>query len=192
MKNPFRSLLHFLAAALLAMLVPAVAAPQNSLQVVEVKTAVGASGVHPGATIRVAALARITPGYHLNDHQPTLDYLIPTEWELEVPSPISVEKTVYPQGELKKFAFSDTRLSVYEGSLTVGALLRVARTARPGVYTLKGKFRYQACNDHACLPPRSVPVTLSVKVVSRGTPLKKLNGDVFNSLEGLEPARKDL
>ena len=192
MQSPSSGLFPFLGAALLAMLAPAVAVPQNSLQVVEVKTVVGASGVHPGATIKVAALARITPGYHLNDHQPTLDYLVPTEWKLEAPSPISVEKTVYPKGELKKFAFSDTRLSVYEGSLTVGALLRVAPAARPGSYALKGNFNYQACNDHACLPPRSVPVTLNVTVVARGTPLKKLNGDVFNSLAGLEPVRNAL
>jgi thiol:disulfide interchange protein DsbD len=186
MKSAFSNALHILSAALLATLVPGMASSQSLLQVVEVKTVLGASGVHPGATIKVAAIARITPGYHINDHQPTLDYLIPTEWKLELPSPIRVEKTVYPKGELKKFAFSDTQLSVYEGSLTVGALLRVAATARPGPYTLKGKFSYQACNEHACLPPKSVPVTLTVNVVARGTPLKRLNAEVFSRLGELK------
>ena len=186
MKSAYSNSLRILCAALLATLVPGMASSQSSLQVVEVKTALGASGVHPGATIKVAALARITPGYHINDHQPTLDYLIPTEWKLEPPGPIRVEKIVYPKGELKKFAFSDTQLSVYEGSLTVGALLRVARTARPGAYALKGVFSYQACNEHACLPPKSVPGTLNVTVVARGTPLKRLNADVFSSLGELK------
>ena len=192
MKSALSGLLHILSAALLATLIPGMAAPQNSLQVVEVKTVLGADGVQPGMTTKVAAVARIAPGYHINDHKPTLDYLIPTEWKLELPSQVSVEKVVYPKGELKKFAFSETPLSVYEGSLTVGALLRVARTARPGAYTLNGKFNYQACNDHACLPPKSVPVALNVNVVRRGTPLKRLNADVFSSLGELEAAHKSL
>jgi DsbC/DsbD-like thiol-disulfide interchange protein len=192
MRSVFSSSSHILCAALLATLAAPMAAPQDSLQVVEVKTVLGADGVRPGKTIKIAALVRIAPGFHINDHKPTLDYLIPTEWKLEPPNSISVERVVYPKGQLKKFAFSDMPLSVYEGSLTVGALLRVAPTVRPGAYTLNGKFNYQACNDHACLPPKSLPVTLSVNVVARGTPLKPLNTNVFSSLGELEPARKSL
>jgi thiol:disulfide interchange protein DsbD len=192
MKSAPLSSLHLLGAALLATLAAGLVAAQNSPQVVEVKTVLGADGVRPGKTIKVAALARIAPGFHINDHQRTLDYLIPTEWRLEPPKQVSVVNVVYPKGELKKFAFSEKQLSVYEGNLTVGALLRVARAASPGVYALKGTFNFQACNDHACLPPRSVPVTLNVKVVGRGRSLKPLNADVFESLGELEPARKKL
>lgn len=151
--------------------------------VVEVKTVMGADGVRPGSSIKVAALANIAPGFHINDNQPTLDYLIPTEWKIEPAAQVSVDKVVYPKGQLKKFAFSDTRLLVYEGALTVGALLKVDRKARPGTYELKGKFHYQACNDHACLPPRSVPVNFAVKVVGRGAAVKRSNADVFNTLQ---------
>jgi len=156
---------------------------QTTGPVVEVKTAIGADGVRPGSNIKVAALASIAPGFHINDHQPTLDYLIPTEWKVEPSGKVSVEKIVYPKGQMKKFAFSDTQLSVYEGALTVGALLKVDRKARPGTYALKGQFKYQACNDHACLPPRSVPVNLVVKVVARGAAVKRTNADVFNNLQ---------
>ena len=190
MKRALSGLLHTLGVTVLAMLAPGAAAPQNVPQVVEVKTVLGADGVHPGQTLKIAVLARIAAGYHLNDHKPTLDYLIPTEWKLESPNQVSVEKVVYPKGELKTFAFSDKQLSVYDGDLTVGALLRVARNVTPGVYTLKGKFSYQACNDHACLPPKTVPVTLAVDVVGRGAALKPLNADIFSSLGGLEPARR--
>src|SRR3970282_29542 len=78
--------------------------------VVEVKTAIGADGVRAGSNIKVAALANIAPGFHINDHKPTLDYLIPTAWKIEPSGQVSVEKVVYPKGQLKKFAFSDTQL----------------------------------------------------------------------------------
>ena len=156
---------------------------QTKGPVVEVKTAIGADGVRPGSNIKVAALANIAPGFHINDHKPTLDYLIPTEWKIEPSGQVSVEKVVYPKGQLKKFAFSDTQLSVYEGALTVGALLKIDRKVRPGTYALRGQFNYQACNDHACLPPKAVPVNLVVKVVRRGAPVKRTNADVFNNVQ---------
>jgi hypothetical protein len=137
--------------------------------------------VHPGSTVQAAVVAEVAPGYHINDHKPTLEYLIPSELKLESSPEVAVEDVIYPQGKLEKFAFEDKSLSVYEGKLVVKAVLKVARTARPGDYRLKGKFAYQACNDHACLPPTSVPVELSVKVVRAGAAVKRANEDSFQS-----------
>ncbi len=152
---------------------------QGSKHVVEAKTVLEADGAAPGATLKAAAIARIAPGYHVNDHKPSQEYLIPTEWRLEGTPEISVLKLIYPKGEVKKFAFSDEGLSVYAGQLTIGALLKVSPAAKPGVYTLKGNFTYQACNDHACLPPRSLPVELEVKVLTRGASARRANAEVF-------------
>ncbi len=155
---------------------------QNSTPVVEAKALLAADGVAPGATLKAAGVARIAPGYHINDHKPSLDYLIPTEWKLTGTKEIRIERMVYPKGEPKKFAFSDTPLSVYEDTLAVGALLKVAPAVTPGTYTLKGAFMYQACNDHACLPPKSLPLALTVVVVRRGTPVKRVNAEVFKNV----------
>ncbi len=159
-----------------------VAEDQRPSAVVEARMLLATDAARVGSTTQAAVVAQIAPGYHVNDHEPTLDYLIPTELKLEPSKRVSVAKVVYPKGQLKKFAFSDIQLSVYEGTLEVGALLKIARTTQPGTYTLKGKLAYQACNDHACLPPRSVPLTLPVKVVSRGASVKRINGDVFDRI----------
>ena len=90
---------------------------------------------------------------------------------------------VYPKGTLKKFAFSDVPLSVYEGTVVVGALLQAGKTVPAGTYTLKAKFAYQACNDHACLAPTSVPLTVTIKVVPRNVPLKPVEPDVFQRIK---------
>jgi DsbC/DsbD-like thiol-disulfide interchange protein len=172
------------ALALAAALGAAAALAQSaSKPVVKAKALLETDGAHPGAKVRAAVVAEISPGFHINDHKPLQDYLIPTELTLEPNNLFSVAKIVYPKGEAKKFAFSDQPLLVYEGTLAVGALLEVARNAAPGVHTLKGKFAYQACNDHACLPPASVPVTLEVKVVPRQTALNRVNTDVFRGIQ---------
>ena len=53
----------------------------------------------------------------------------------------------------------------------------------PGKKTIKGKLAYQACNEHACLPPTSVPLSITVKVVPRGVTLKRVHTDVFDKIQ---------
>lgn len=155
---------------------------QGSKQVIEARSVLEKDGASPGSSVKAAAVARVATGFHVNDHKPSQEYLIPTEWMIEGTREISVGKMAYPKGELRKFTFSDERLSVYEGDLTIGALLKVSRAAKPGVYRLKGVLKYQACNDHACLPPRSLPLDLDVKVLPRGQTGKRVNAEVFRNV----------
>jgi len=155
---------------------------QNAEPVVEAKMLLATDGVYAGSMVNAAVEAEVASGYHINDHHPSLDYLIPTELKLDPSKQLTVEKVVYPKGQPVKFAFSDDPLSVYEGSLLVGARLKVSPGTPPGTYALKGKLAYQACNDHACLPPASVPLALAIRVVERGVALKRVNANVFSRL----------
>ena len=151
--------------------------------VVEAHTVLATDAAHPNSAVKMAVVAQIASGYHINDHKPTLDYLIPTELKLDPTSQIAVKNTIYPKGTPRKFSFSDAPLSVYEDTMVVGAVLQVAKAVPAGTYTLKGKLTYQACNDHACLPPTSVPLTVAVKVVPSAVPLKPVNSDVFHRIQ---------
>jgi DsbC/DsbD-like thiol-disulfide interchange protein len=173
---------RLLQGACLVALAASIATAQNP-PVVSARMVLATDGVHAGAPARAAVEAKVAPGYHINDHHPSLDYLIPTELKIEPSPKLTVEEMVYPKGELKSFAFADTQLSVYEGTVDVGALLNVAPALHPGEYTLQGKLNYQACNDHACLPPASVPVTLTFKVVGRNVPLKPVNQEIFSRIK---------
>ena len=154
---------------------------QSGAPVIDARMVLATDAVHPGSAAKAALVAEIPSGYHINDHKPSLDYLIPTDLKLEPNKQIEVAKIDYPKGELLKLAFSDTPLSVYQGKIVVGVALKVTPAIAPGSYPVKGKFAYQACNNHACFPPASVPVVLSIKVVDRDVPLKRVNSDVFNT-----------
>jgi hypothetical protein len=151
--------------------------------VVEAKMLMATDAAHANSTVQAAVVAQVASGYHLNDHKPTLDYLIATDLKLEPIEQVTIGKVIYPKGTLQRFAFSDMPLSVYEGTVVVGVELQVGRVVPPGAYTLKGKFAYQACNDHACLPPTSVPVTLTLQVVRRSVVLKRMHADVFDRIQ---------
>jgi Thiol:disulfide interchange protein DsbD, N-terminal len=150
--------------------------------VVQVQTFLATTAAHPGSTVKVAVVARIASGYHINDHKPSLDYLIPTQIIFAEAASLKVEKVIYPRGQLTKFAFLDSPIPVYEGETRFGGILRVSRSLRPGTYKLPAEFAYQACNDHACLPPAKVPFEITVRVVPPGVQVKLSNPEAFEKI----------
>ena len=164
-------------------LLATIVAQSQSTPVVSGKMVLDTDSVHAGSTAKVAVVAEVATGYHINDHVPSLDYLIPTELKLEVTPPIETGHAAYPKGTPRKFSFMEQPISVYEGKLVVGESLKIAADAKPGTYQLKGALEYQACNDHACLAPTKLPVSLELKVVPRSAALKHTNSDVFSSLK---------
>jgi DsbC/DsbD-like thiol-disulfide interchange protein len=150
----------------------AVVCAQAPEHVVKAKVAMAPGAARPGSVMNATVVADVLPGYHINDHHPTLDYLIPTEVKLEPSKAVTRNDITYPKGEPKKFAFSDTPLSVYEGTVRVDVAFQLDPKVPPGDYEVKGKLAYQACNDHACLPPTSVPISFPLKVARGGASAK--------------------
>jgi DsbC/DsbD-like thiol-disulfide interchange protein len=173
---------RLVATSLWVLLSAATALAAGPPQVVTARTLLSTDAVHAGHTAKIAVLARIEPGYHINDHKPSLDYLIPTRVAFDASPSLKVENVVYPHGKPIKFEFVDSPISVYEGEIRLGSALKVASSAKPGSYRLRGKFMYQACNDEACLPPTSVPLELSVRVVPSSVPLKQTHAEIFGAI----------
>jgi len=167
----------------LTLMVASLGWAQNNSSVVEAHAVMATDAAHANSPLKLAVLAQVAAGYHINDHKPSLDYLIPTELKVEPSNQFTVKDVVYPKGTPKRFAFSDAPLSVYEGTVVVGTLLQAGKDVRAGTYALKAKFAYQACNDHACLPPTSVPLTVTIRVVPRNVPLKPVESDVFQRIK---------
>ena len=174
--------MRLVVASLLVLLSAGTALAAGPPQVVSARTVLATDAVHAGRTAKVAVLAQIKPGYHINDHKPSLDYLIPTRVAFDASPSFKVEEVFYPHGKALKFEFVDSPISVYEGELRLGSILKVEASAKPGTYPLRGKFMYQACNDHACLPPTNVPFEVSVRVVPSAVPLKPANSKIFKTI----------
>lgn len=173
----------FIWTCVLALMATSLVWGQNINSVVEARAVMATDAGHANSAVKLAVLAQVAAGYHINDHKPSLDYLIPTDLKVDPSDQFAVKTVVYPKGTPVRFAFSDVPLSVYEGSVVVGALLQTGKAVPAGTYTLKAKFAYQACNDHACLPPANVPLTVTIKVVPRNVPLKPVEPDVFQRIQ---------
>ena len=109
---------------------------------------------------------RVPPGYHINSNTPKSEFLIPTALKMDLPTDIILGKIQYPPGEDTSFPFSpDEKLSVYSGDFTIAVAVHPLQSVTPGKYIIHGMLHYQACDNAACYPPKTVPVSFEVKVV---------------------------
>jgi thiol:disulfide interchange protein len=109
---------------------------------------------------------RVPPGYHINSNKPKSEFLIPTALKMDLPTDIILGKIQYPAGEDASFPFSpDEKLSVYSGDFTIAVAVHPLHSVVPGKYVMHGVLRYQACDNAACYPPKTLPVSFEVKVV---------------------------
>jgi DsbC/DsbD-like thiol-disulfide interchange protein len=135
--------------------------------------------VPAGHEFEVAIVVDILTGYHMNSHKPTESYLIPTSISLATTPGIREVSTSYPDGQMLKFDFSQGKLSVYSGSVTIRAKLAADAAAPPGEVTLPYTLRYQACNMSACLPPAKISVPVKVKIAPADTKPHAIHPEIF-------------
>ncbi len=109
-----------------------------------------------GAESAVQLNMRLEPGYHINSHEPGIDYLIPLE--ISVSGGDGIEVTAdYPPGE----HYDGPAGVMYVHADTVAVPLTIRRvgeiTGRPRIMVT-----YQICTEQACLQPQTEPIPLGV------------------------------
>jgi len=139
--------------------------------------------VYKGTEFKLAVEVSVAEGWHINSDKPYDDYLIPTELTIVDNPTFRLKKVVYPKPHDYKFSFSESPLSVWEGTVFKGALIEVDSNAVPGIYTLIVKLQYQACNDMSCNAPTSIMDTINVEVAERTIPVNSINEEKFVNID---------
>ncbi len=106
----------------------------------------------------------VQAGYHVNSNTPSDEYLIPLKLTWKSPGVLEGGQVSYPKPSLEKYQFADKPLSVFTGSFDLVANFKVAANAPAGPGAAVGQLRYQACNDRACFPPKTIEVTVPYQV----------------------------
>jgi thiol:disulfide interchange protein DsbD len=183
----------FLALALFALSATAPAqdtAFSRAASVLQPQAYVSLAPVPRGSAFEIAVVAKITPGFHVNAHEPSEEYLIPTKVTADLPPGIVVVETDYPRGVMRAFQFSKTPLRVYENSFTIRMKLRAGSTAALGHQKIPLTIGYQACNQDSCLPPTKIPSTVELDIAAVDTPAHPANADIFAAAGGSKAPAK--
>jgi thiol:disulfide interchange protein DsbD len=157
--------------------------PPSASTVVKPHLFVSLDPVPRGKEFKVAVVADIASGFHVNSHKPTDEYLIATTLKPELPAGFELIDTMYPKGKLEKFAFSPEHpLEVYSESVTLVLRLSAKPTAVLGLTEIPMTLRYQACNNSTCLPPVKLPLTAKFNLAEEGATPKEVHPEIFSRL----------
>lgn len=115
--------------------------------------------VPAGKPSQVELHFRIAQGFHINSHTPHDDYLIPTVFSMPAASGVALKDASYPAGtDITLPVDPKTKLNVYTGDFSINARILAPR----GNHLVQASLHYQACNQDACLPPKTITVPIDV------------------------------
>ena len=139
-------------------------APQSSSDI-KVDSSVAPDTTKKGRSVRAIVVMEIPQGLHVQSNKPLDKFLVPTKLDIEAPSGMNVGPISYPRPLMRKLKFSKGNVAVYEGKAMIRFNVTVPVNYTGGSGEIKGKLRFQACNDEACFPPvtREVKMLLTVE-----------------------------
>jgi thiol:disulfide interchange protein DsbD len=138
---------------------------------------------YPAGEFKIAIEANVEETWHINSQSPKDEFLIPTTIMIDDTINFNLLKIAYPEAHDIKLGFSDTPLSVWEGKIYFGALVKASDNLSPGKYPLAVLLEYQACNDQSCLAPTLVTDTLLIQIADKKDVVNRINQEVFNNIE---------
>lgn len=116
------------------------------------------------ASVQTKIPVSVKSGYHVNSNAPNDEYLIPLKLTWKSTGALEAGQVTYPKPAQEKYEFSEKPLSVYTGNFDLVANFKVSANAPAGPGIAVGQLRYQACNDRACFPPKTIEVSVPYQV----------------------------
>ena len=113
-----------------------------------------------GRSVQGNVVMEIPSGLHVQSNKPLDKFLIPTKLEIEAPQGVKVSAPMYPRAVMRNLKFSKGKVAVYEGRAQIRFNVAIPANFNGNSAELKGRLRFQACNDESCF----APVTREVKI----------------------------
>ncbi|HET7112512.1 MAG TPA: protein-disulfide reductase DsbD domain-containing protein [Pyrinomonadaceae bacterium] len=162
------SLLFKTVLLLAVLLVPAVLystpMPQSAGDV-KISGSIAPDKVKKGRVVKGSVVMEIPQGLHVQSNKPLDKFLIATKLDVETPTGMTVGPITYPRALMRSLKFSKNKVAVYEGRTMIRFPVTIPANYSGGSGEIKGKLRFQACNDESCFPPvtREVKMWLNVE-----------------------------
>lgn len=128
-----------------------------------VSGSIGKGTAARGKATRGAITLSIPGHLHVNSSRPDSQYAIPTSVRLTATG-ARVSGVTYPRGVNRKFAFSESTINVYEGTVRFPFTVTVPAGFKGNTIRVRAVVRYQACTNEVCYPPATKEVMITAQV----------------------------
>ena len=156
--------LRFLFPLFIILFVPVTLYAQSASDV-SVSGSLAPDKIKKGRVVRASVVMDIPNGLHVQSSKPLDKFLVATKLDVETPSGMQVGPISYPRAQMRNLKFSKKAVAVYDGRAILRFNVTVPANYSGGAGEIKGKLRFQACNDESCFPPmtREVKMWLNVE-----------------------------
>jgi thioredoxin:protein disulfide reductase len=120
--------------------------------------------IKKGRTAQASVIMEIPSGLHVQSSKPLDKFLVATKLDVEAPTGMRIGPISYPRALLRKLKFSKVMVAVYEGRAVIRFNVALPANYSGGSGEIKGRLRFQACNDDSCFPPVTREVTMWLNV----------------------------
>jgi hypothetical protein len=124
----------------------------------------------PGGRVALILDLELKPGMHVYAPGVQGGY-IAIDWRIPESKAWLAEPAGYPTSRILNLPVIHETVPVYEGrfrlvrDLTIGQQNALAQVLAPDrTLKVEGTFRYQACDDKECYPPRTIPLQWSIRI----------------------------
>jgi len=148
---------------LFVLLIPVTLYAQSASDV-NVSGSLAPDKIKKGRVVRGTVTIDIPAGLHVQSNRPLDKFLVATKLDLETPSGMKVGPVSYPRALMRNLKFSKTAVAVFEGRAVLRFNVTVPANYNGSSGEIKGKLRFQACNDDSCFPPQTREVKMWLNV----------------------------
>lgn len=154
----------------------------QNIEIIKSETFTSFNKIQPGGEVKLAVKLNIDKQWHINSDKPKEDFLIPTELKVKSESNFEIGKIIYPASKEIKLDISDNPISVFEGEVFIGTILKVPENIELGDKKIIVELSYQGCNNSTCMAPNSVIDTVNIEVVDKSTQIEEINSEIFSNI----------
>ncbi len=148
-------------------------------EVLDFKVAANLDKLPPNTEFKLAVVLDIHPELHINAHETTEDFLIPTVVAIQPQSYLVVEEISYPD-PVKRALFTDEKLNVYENRTIIYINLRSSDALPKDSINIAGSLSYQGCNDQTCFQPKTHPLQFTMITTTDSVSAGIINAELFD------------
>jgi hypothetical protein len=155
--------MHRVLVTLVALLLPVPSGTPHIVMSTSASVAPGAT-VKPGASVKL--FVDVIPDPKIKVYAPGAKDYLPVVLELSAPpADVRAGKLTYPPSQHWYFEPLKEHVPVYQAPFRLTQDVTISKTAKAGqTLTVRGLFKYQACDDTICYNPVNAPVSWTVNV----------------------------
>ena len=133
-------------------------------ELIAVRAWLDADRFRPYQQLQLHIEVTLAPDWHIYGH-PTPDGFHPVEVDIDPVEGLVVGPAQWPTAEPFRIDGLDEEFLVHAGTVTAKIPLTF-EMRKQGSVTIRGRLRFQMCNDRECLPPSSLPFELAIEEAS--------------------------